>query len=143
MSLLLLFVLIQYISLIAILFNLFIEHFKLLIDKQYLSLHYLNLISIKITILPPVWYEVSTFSCIKCDGHNNIKCEKDYIGETEKTLKARFMEHRTASSNTIEVARHIHQDCPWHAVSLESVKNSGLPYWTNSYRGLRYKTISK
>ena len=32
------------------------------------------------------------------------------------------MEHRKPSSSTSEVARHIHQDCPGHAVSLESVK---------------------
>ena len=58
---------------------------------------------------------------IKCEGDQNTKCNKDYIGETERTLKARFMEHRRPSSSTSEVSRHIHQDSPGHAVSLESI----------------------
>ena len=59
---------------------------------------------------------------IKCEGHDNIKCDKDYIGETERTLKARFMEHRRPSSSSSEVSRHIHVDNPGHAVSMDSVR---------------------
>ena len=65
-------------------------------------------------ICGPIYY-------IICEGDQNTKCNKDYIGETERTLKARFMEHRRPSSCTSEVSRHIHQDSPGHGVSLESI----------------------
>ena len=59
---------------------------------------------------------------IKCEGSDNVKCEKDYIGETERNLKARFIEHRRPSSSTSEVSRHINKDCPGHKVDMESVR---------------------
>ena len=59
---------------------------------------------------------------IKCQGSDNVKCEKDYIGETERNLKARFMEHRRSSSNTSEASRHINKDCPGHNVDMASVR---------------------
>ena len=31
---------------------------------------------------------------ISCEGHEKQQCGKIYIGETERTLKARFSEHR-------------------------------------------------
>ena len=58
---------------------------------------------------------------IKCLGRSKEECEHGYIGETERTLKARFMEHRRPSSTTSEVSQHIHSDSPGHTVSLESV----------------------
>ena len=59
---------------------------------------------------------------ISCEGHEKQQCGKIYIGETERTLKARFLEHRRPSSSSSEVSRHIHQDCPGHAVLMDSVK---------------------
>ena len=35
-------------------------------------------------------------------------CEADYVGETERSLKARFDEHRRPNSSTSEVSRHVH-----------------------------------
>ena len=52
----------------------------------------------------------------------NYKINIDYIGETEKILKARFMEHRRQSSSTSEVSQHINKDCPGHSVDMESVR---------------------
>ena len=42
-------------------------------------------------------------------------CGKDYmyIGETERSFKARFDEHKRPSSVISEVSRHIHQRKPW------------------------------
>ena len=45
-------------------------------------------------------------------------CGKDYIGETERSFKARFDEHKRPSSVNSEVSRHIHQENPGHSVSL-------------------------
>ena len=39
---------------------------------------------------------------IKCE-----ECEARYVGETERSLKSRFNEHRRPSSTTSEVAKHI------------------------------------
>ena len=73
---------------------------------------------------------------IKCEGDQNTKCNKDYIDETERTSKARFMEHRRPSSSTSEVSRHIHQDSSGHAVSLESINILDRdPSWTE--RGVK------
>ena len=49
-------------------------------------------------------------------------CEADYVGETERSLKARFDEHRRPSSSTSEVSRHIHTDCQGHTVHIEEAK---------------------
>ena len=49
-------------------------------------------------------------------------CEADYVGETERSLKARFDEHRRPSSSTSEVSRHIHTDCQGHTVYIEEAK---------------------
>ena len=45
-------------------------------------------------------------------------CGKDYIGETERSFKARFDEHKRPSSVNSEVSRHIYQENPGHSVSL-------------------------
>ena len=42
---------------------------------------------------------------ISCDEY-----EATYVGETERSLKARFGEHRRPSSTTSEVLKHIHTD---------------------------------
>ena len=51
---------------------------------------------------------------IKCE-----KCEAMYVGETERSLKARFSEHRRPSSSNSEVAKHIHVEQPDHSVELD------------------------
>jgi hypothetical protein len=51
---------------------------------------------------------------IKCQD-----CEASYVGETERALKARFLEHRRPSSAGSEVSRHLHTDSKGHSVSLE------------------------
>ncbi len=53
---------------------------------------------------------------IPCTG-----CDAAYIGETERSLKARYLEHRRPSSVTSEVSKHIHGDAPDHHVDLETV----------------------
>ncbi|KAI8521389.1 hypothetical protein Bbelb_011430 [Branchiostoma belcheri] len=45
-----------------------------------------------------------------------------YIGETERSLKTRFLEHRRPSSNTSEVSQHIHIESPGHTVTLDKVR---------------------
>ena len=54
---------------------------------------------------------------IKCE-----ECDAVYIGETERSLKARFSEHRRPSSTTSEVSKHIHVDHPQHSVELENTE---------------------
>ena len=57
-------------------------------------------------------------------------CEADYVGETERSLKATFDEHRRPSSSTSEVSRHIHTDCKGHTVHIEELKNLTVePKW--------------
>ena len=48
------------------------------------------------------------------------KCEAMYVGETERSLKSRFNEHRRRSSTTSEVAKHIHVEQPEHSVELDN-----------------------
>ena len=40
------------------------------------------------------------------------ECDATYVGETERSLKARFGEHRRPSSTTSEVSKHIHTETP-------------------------------
>ena len=54
---------------------------------------------------------------IKCE-----ECESTYVGETERSLKARFSEHRRPSSITSEVAKHIHMDQPEHTAELDNTE---------------------
>ena len=54
---------------------------------------------------------------IGCD-----QCSDSYIGETERSLRARFGEHRRPSSVTSEVSKHLHVDKPRHSVSIENAK---------------------
>ncbi len=62
---------------------------------------------------------------IPCDT-----CEASYIGETERSLKSRFMEHRRPSTTTSEVSHHIHLDEPDHPVDIERVKMLAVePRW--------------
>ncbi|KAI8515731.1 calcium ion binding, partial [Branchiostoma belcheri] len=51
-----------------------------------------------------------------------FKPTQTYIGETERSLKTRFLEHRRPSSNTSEVSQHIHIESPGHTVTLDKVR---------------------
>ena len=58
---------------------------------------------------------------IACEGAHGVDCDSVYIGETERTLKARFSEHRRPSCTSSDVSRHLHQDCPGHKITLDQV----------------------
>jgi len=45
-------------------------------------------------------------------------CEASCVGETERSLKVRFGEHRRPSSVNSEISKHIHQEEPGHSVEL-------------------------
>ncbi|XP_070532995.1 uncharacterized protein [Ptychodera flava] len=60
---------------------------------------------------------------IPCQGQTDKgPCTQFYIGETERSLKTRFLEHRRPSSTTSEVSQHIHIESPDHFVNLENVE---------------------
>ena len=50
------------------------------------------------------------------------ECEATYVGKTERSMKARFGEHRRQSSTTSEVLKHIHTDSPDNTITLENTK---------------------
>ena len=49
-------------------------------------------------------------------------CDEDYIGESERSLKARFDEHKRPSTTTSEVSKHIHSSQTPHRIDLDSTK---------------------
>ena len=53
---------------------------------------------------------------VTCQGAD---CGSSYVGETERTLKSRFVEHLRPSSASSEVSQHIHRDYPGHKVEVE------------------------
>ncbi|KAI8485880.1 hypothetical protein Bbelb_364320 [Branchiostoma belcheri] len=60
---------------------------------------------------------------ISCQGNTNRgPCRETYIGETERSLKTRFLEHRRPNSVASEVSQHIHIESPRHTVDLEGVR---------------------
>ena len=60
---------------------------------------------------------------IHCQGQTNRgQCEEFYIGKTERSLKARFLEHRRPSSTSSEVSQYIRIESPGHKIDLEKVK---------------------
>ena len=60
---------------------------------------------------------------IPCQGKTTRgQCKETYIGETERSLKARFSEHRRASTTSSEVSQHLHIESPGHQVDIDSVK---------------------
>ena len=54
---------------------------------------------------------------ISCDN-----CDDSYIGETGRSQKSRFMEHRKSSSVNSEVSNHVNCDQPDHSISFDNVK---------------------
>ncbi|XP_066270838.1 uncharacterized protein [Branchiostoma lanceolatum] len=60
---------------------------------------------------------------IPCQGTTRQgTCEEFYIGETERSLRTRFLEHKRPSSHSSEVSQHIHIESPGHTVSLDKVR---------------------
>ena len=59
---------------------------------------------------------------IACEGAVNSDCPDSYIGETERTLKTRFLEHCRPSNTNSEISRHLHKDCPGHSVNIQNAK---------------------
>ncbi|XP_033117319.1 uncharacterized protein LOC117117198 [Anneissia japonica] len=59
---------------------------------------------------------------IPCQGKTTSgKCKDSYIGESERTLKTRFLEHCRPSSTSSEIFQHIHIESPGHHVDLAQV----------------------
>ena len=57
---------------------------------------------------------------IPCQGQTTRGlCQESYIGETERSLRTRFLEHKRPSSVSSEVSQHIHIESPDHKVDLE------------------------
>ena len=54
---------------------------------------------------------------IPCGG-----CDSSYVGESERSLKARFSEHNRPSTTSSEVSNHIYRDNPGHTISLENTE---------------------
>ena len=50
-------------------------------------------------------------------------CDASYVGETERSLRARFGEHRRPSSTTSEVSKHIHSEQPQPFHQVEQYKD--------------------
>ncbi|XP_074661617.1 uncharacterized protein LOC141914249 [Tubulanus polymorphus] len=72
----------------------------------------------KSRVVSPVYH-------IKCE-----QCSDSYVGETERSLRARFGEHRRPSSVTSEVSKHLHVDQPGHTVDIDNVRILGVePRW--------------
>ena len=46
------------------------------------------------------------------------QCDDSYVGETERSLKARHDEHRRPSSKSSEVSKHINVDFPGHSIDI-------------------------
>ena len=59
---------------------------------------------------------------IPCAGGRQ-ECQDFYIGETERSLWTRFLEHKRPSSvDTSEVAKHLHVDTCGHTVDFKDAK---------------------
>ena len=59
----------------------------------------------------------------RCQGKTSRgQCTETYIGETERSIKARFLEHRHPSSTSSEVSQHIHIESPGHNIDLQEVE---------------------
>ena len=57
-------------------------------------------------------------------------CDASYIGETERSLKARFDEHRRPSSVNSEVSKHINIESSSHTIGLDNTKVLSVePKW--------------
>jgi len=60
---------------------------------------------------------------INCGGTRTQKCTSTYVGETSKTLKTRFDQHRRPSSTSSHVSLHLHQpDRESHTITMDNIK---------------------
>ena len=59
---------------------------------------------------------------IVCGGSEGEDWPADYVGETERTLKARFAEHRRPSSSSSEVTKYINKGDPTHDIKFEETQ---------------------
>jgi len=60
---------------------------------------------------------------INCGGTRTQKCTSTYVGETSKTLKTRFDQHRRPSSTSSHVSLHLHQpDRESHTITMDNFK---------------------
>ena len=60
---------------------------------------------------------------IPCQGQTSRgQCKESYIGESERSVKTRFLEHKRRSSTKSEVSQHIYIESPGHTVHLDKVK---------------------
>ena len=60
---------------------------------------------------------------IPCQGQTSRgQCKESYIGESERSVKTRFLEHKRRSSTKSEVSQHIYIESPGHTVDLDKVK---------------------
>ena len=59
---------------------------------------------------------------IMCGGGGGDKCNETHIGETERSLKVRFLEHRRLSSTSSEVSRRNNKDKPKHDVHIDEAR---------------------
>ena len=75
------------------------------------------------------WFDQKTWFPRVVGPIHHVSCEDcgmDYIGETERSFKARFDEYKRPSSVNSEVSRHIHQENPGHSVSLTGSRILGV-----------------
>ena len=84
-------------------------YFKPINTLRHLLVHPKDILD-KERIVGPVYH-------ISCED-----CSCSYVGETERSLKARFQEHRRPSSVTSEVSKHINLECPGHSVKMDKTK---------------------
>ncbi len=61
-------------------------------------------------VMDPVYH-------IQCED-----CPASYAGETERSLKSRFQEHRRPCTATSEVFRHINHEHPEHGIDMDNAK---------------------
>ena len=55
-------------------------------------------------------------------GGGGEECNETYIGETDRSLQARVLEHKRQSSTSSEVCRHINKDKQEHNVHIDEAQ---------------------
>ena len=95
--------------------------------------HYLPQVKIKGTLPHILQTLLSQFMEFTAKAQTTrCKCKELYIGETELSLKTRFLEHKRPSSTSSEVSNHIHIESPGHHIDLDKSKS-----WTENLAGLK------
>ena len=80
-----------------------------------------------------------------CGGGGSEKCNETHIGETERSLKARFLEHRRLSSTSPEVSRCNNKDKPEHDVHIDEARilDRDSDWFTRGVRDAIYNRAHK